>query len=480
MNCLRAARRTLSCLACALVTLALLADRACANDVPPRPPPPNWPVAETQPVPTVPAPPVMGPTAPTPNRPPPPSWPTAPAPTAPVAPIPVQPAPPSMGATPPPPLPPTTDLMVDYGYGPVRVAPGPSTVGAPGPLPTAPGTYTQPIQPATGLGLGTPAASFTPSSGPVSPNPGRQLPGVPGGRTLRSVKRPSFRLGLEGVYTPLSDPDGRVGEPTADALVFDGLDYEAAFGFRGTLEFALDRERVVQARATWYGTFDDTDTGVGTVGSQVTPGAPVTASASTAALLERTRDLVGIELNMFWRLGRGSRSTIVEALGGLRVLALDDESRVRNLNPVLTPALTPASGLRAEVTNTFYGVQGGLRVTTAIAATVELQGSVRLGLGLLDRDVDVEDSAMFTSGVASDDDSDVVFGVAVDANLGLRVQMSENIAVLIGAHALYMPSVANADEPFDFRNTSSGRVGARLRDSDFFVASIVFGLGFDF
>jgi hypothetical protein len=295
-----------------------------------------------------------------------------------------------------------------------------------------------------------------------------------------------FTIWLEGLYSFFDAPEGGFGLPpflaggpaVPDPIVWDGLDYEGAFGGRVTLQARTAPQSYVELRGTYYGSYESSARDAGQFGFLTGPGGVGGVIVPNAATMTAEADIFGAEINYWtevacidcasWNLG-----------AGVHWVQLEESAGAVDWAAPFAPFTSPAT-ITSTVENTFIGVQLGGMVRWALNPRLEFQGSVKGMVGFMMRDIVVQDSSVFSGGAhtATSEDDQIVAGLDVD--LLLHLKLTRMIGITAGYNLLFVDNVVRAHDAFDFTLSGSGAVQAQQKTDQAIVHSLLVGVVINF
>jgi hypothetical protein len=164
----------------------------------------------------------------------------------------------------------------------------------------------------------------------------------------------------------------------------------------------------------------------------------------------------------------------LEGFVGPRITSFDETATANIVSLGVGPG--PTALIRAEAENTFYGGEIGATFTAYADPrwTLGLQAGVLLGL--LDREIRVDDSGLFTPGAktSSADTDDFSWGVEFDASVTWHP--TPRFGVTLGYQLFYLDDVTRANEAMDFGQFGTGQVQAGSPQNDVLVHTIFAGI----
>ncbi len=297
------------------------------------------------------------------------------------------------------------------------------------------------------------------------------------------------RLTIEGHASLLMPgPEGAPGGVPSglpNAIDWDSLDYDVAFGGRLAYEWRALRSWTARVSGTFWGSWSDTATVNGTLGARTAAGAAVTPSATMDVPLDSEATLFDVELSL-WR-PCVSTSCWCAAWGfGLRYVNFHEESTFsfpQATPPVVggPPGVATTATTAAEATNLLLAAQVLGRLGLCLTRDVDLTVDVAGFLGWRHTKSEVTPSgfvgaAVVTGGTVEEDA--LGFGFAADVALRWKVCPSWSLRAGYGVIALF--DQARAYELADFSHTGNGNLGPKVSEDTVIAHRVFLGVEFDF
>jgi hypothetical protein len=279
-------------------------------------------------------------------------------------------------------------------------------------------------------------------------------------------------LTLEGTVSWLEGPEGPLGEETGavNAVRWDDLDYEVGIGARASVALRLTTLDRVRARGWWLGGWEDDLSTTGVYGFSPPP----TTSPSSTVALAQEADLWSASLDWMRELVCCGIYRL-EGFVGPRVTVFD-EAATANIASLGVVGAGPTGVVRADAENVFYGAEIGAAATAYATSqwTFGAQGAVLLGI--LQKEVRVADSGLFTPGAKTAAADEEGFGWGVEVDLGATWRPTPRFGLTVGYQFLHFADVTRAHAAMDFSQFATGQVQARSPDDDVTVHTVFAGV----
>jgi hypothetical protein len=287
-------------------------------------------------------------------------------------------------------------------------------------------------------------------------------------------RRPSLDLQIHGAWLnelegPLTVPNGQ-----PDEVLWDPIDYGMALGGRIAYHWGVGCGATATVGGTYWGSWDDEYTTVGTLGASATPGAPVSPSPLFTVQVEAEARLYGLEADISsdavctpcFRAGWGT---------GLRYMRFEEEGTFTFVDPAGPPG--PPSQGHAEVENDLLAVQLCGHAAWRLGDRLELRARGAAFVGWLHQRAETATVFFIPAGPADEDDS---IGFGAELEIEARWRLSCNCSLGLGYGLLALFDQARVEQAFDLSQTGSGVAPGRLEDDTVFAHRVFVGVTFDF
>jgi hypothetical protein len=157
-----------------------------------------------------------------------------------------------------------------------------------------------------------------------------------------------------------------------------------------------------------------------------------------------------------------------------------DETATANIVSLGVVGAGPTGIVNAESENLFYGAELGAAFHAHMTEQVSIGVQGAFLLGLLDKQITVSDSGLFTPGakVSSADEEEFGWGVELEASLTWRP--TPRFGITLGYQWFYFPDVTRANDAMDFGQFNTGQVQARSPSDDVQVHTVFAGVTVNF
>jgi hypothetical protein len=283
-----------------------------------------------------------------------------------------------------------------------------------------------------------------------------------------------FEATLEGSLSWLASPKGPLGEETgaADQIRWDSLGYGASFGGRGALQYALTPFDRVQVRGAYLGSWDDSTTETGVFGFAP----PATTSGVQTVPLHSEAKMWTGEGSWVRQLACGGVMR-VDGLLGLRVISFDETATTKVLPAVGGP---PPGSVSCESKDFFYGAQLGMGAHLDVSPKFEILVQGKALLGVVHRDITVDDGGVFTVGAKSNSATSNEFGFGAEGEAVFRWRLSSHVAVTGGYSILWLDGIVRANQGMDFSQANTNAVQPRTTTDNVVVNTVFLGVSLTF
>jgi hypothetical protein len=279
----------------------------------------------------------------------------------------------------------------------------------------------------------------------------------------------SWRFNLEAAASLMPAPEGVLGAtPPAGftSLDWGRNDYGIAIGGRLTVGYRMAPRDEIEARVTVLGQWDDSSRQTGSFGfTNVTGNSPV-----AAATLTSEAELQSYE-GMWWRELCCTGTTTTHVGAGLRYVHFEERARARDW-----AGLAPTSRLDGTSHNELFAAQLGGAVRFRPATKWEFTVSGKALVGLMARELIVDEDAILSGGVKQAVDNDTTLGYGLELELHGTYRWSSCISLTAGYTGLFLGEVVRAHEMFDFSRGVTGAVQALQRSESLVVHSVFLGI----
>ena len=297
--------------------------------------------------------------------------------------------------------------------------------------------------------------------------------------TKPTEQKRRLRVAIEGLIAFWDGLDGTFGEPTgqADQMVWDVLGSTEAPGVRLGALYEIDNLNSVEARWTWFTGIEREGRQTGVFGYTPGDGNPSGISASNTATFRSESDVMSLEAS-WWRFLPQVEKVHANFLLGVRFIRHDEQASATDWENDFGAGSDPF--VASDVLNTFLGGQVGIAVFYRAGKRVEFVGILKGLFGAMMRDITVMDQAFFSGGLhtGSLEETDFVFGV--DLDLGLRVWVSQRVAVTLGYNLLLLDGVVRAHGAMGFSQSATGAVQPIVTKDELVLHSVLLGVIVDF
>ncbi len=282
-------------------------------------------------------------------------------------------------------------------------------------------------------------------------------------------------------FATINDPEEVLGEPifgplSADQFDWDALNYGWALDFRAGVTYAMAPQKRLQARAQWFGSFDDSSAQSGGRFAFM-PGPTGTGGVSDPVdgVLDSETELWTAEFNYLsefscsgcWRW---------DLIAGLRLLNLEDDARVDFSPNAGIANFTGPAFITSQTDNFFVGLQAGVAANWDLSPTFVLSGSFKGMVGNITREARVSDQSIFVGGPhsSSNDEDEIVLGAEFE--LGVLWRLTPRLGITATYTFLMLDGVLRGYDAMDFTRSTSGAVQARQETDQLITHSVFVGL----
>jgi len=288
-----------------------------------------------------------------------------------------------------------------------------------------------------------------------------------------------LRVSIEGLIAFWDGLDGPFGEPTGqdDQMVWDVLGSTEAPGVRLGALYEIDRLNSVEARWTWFTGIERQGRQTGVFGFSPGDGSPSGVSVSNTATFRSESNVQSIEAS-WWRFLPQVQKVHANFLLGVRVIRHDEQASATDWEDDFGAGSDPF--VASDVLNTFLGGQVGIAVFYRAGNRVEFVGILKGLFGAMMRDITVVDQAFFAGGLHTGSIEETDFAFGVDLDLGLRVWVSQRIAITLGYNLLLLDGVVRAHGAMGFSQSATGAVQPIVTKDELVLHSLLLGVLVDF
>jgi hypothetical protein len=291
------------------------------------------------------------------------------------------------------------------------------------------------------------------------------------------VRRPraSWRrwtLGLYGSSTFVDGPDGVLGTtPPAglQTLNWSENEYLTAAGGRFRAVHRPTQRTELEARAIYYGQWDDASRQAGQFAFENGPGvSPVASATFESELIAYGADV------MAWKTTNPCRRVVWRGGVGVRALRLEEEATARDW-----VGLAPDSFLQATADTTFLAGQVGGGVAWKALRWLEIFAEARVLAGAALAEAEVNEVSILSGGPKASQADETEFTFGGEVTLGARWRFARRWAGVLAYEVLYLDRTASAPGALDFSQAATGAVQPRVSTEDRFLHTLWAGLEID-
>ena len=162
---------------------------------------------------------------------------------------------------------------------------------------------------------------------------------------------------------------------------------------------------------------------------------------------------------------------------GLRAVGFNETASTTLQAAVGGPGAAPLS---AESDNLFFGVQLGAGAHVEFCPRLELFGHGKLLLGMIRREVTVNDGGVFVAGAKSNTSEETEGSYGAQGEVGILWRITPHVGITVGYSLLFLDNVVRANDGMDFTQATTGAVQPRHAEDDLLVQTAFLGVQITF